>query len=1252
MRHSSRRRPRGRPQSWAARLFVRPLEDRVVPTTYVVSNTLNAGAGSLRDAITQANTNPGPDAIQFDPTFATSAHTISVLLAALPTITDPVTITGPGSGLLTVQQGTSGATYTGITVDAAISPAVSLSGLTVAGFPATGLVVGNASVTLTDVVIQGNGGSGIAVMAGGSLTATNCTITGNAGNGGGGIRINSGASLLLANSTVSGNGSNSNLSLGGGIYATGTPGAGGVTVRNCTITGNTAYFGSGIGLKYFAGTVLVQNCTIVRNALMTENTAAGTGGGIACQAAAGATTLVLQSTIVSGSALTYFSYAPAQPELSENPTGQFSIQADHCLIGNGTVTALVSTNNFIGTSTAPLDPLLRPLADNGGPTRTLAPYPGSLAVDHGSNPAGLTSDQTGTPRVQGNAPDIGAVEHVFGLPVAVGGPAQSSTAAPGGLNFPFIVNYYADGAIDTASLDGSDILVTGPNGFSQSAQFVGVAHPADGMPWTATYQVVISATSSGAYNGVYSMALQPNQVFDTAGSAVPAGPLGTFRAGVFLVTTLADSGTGSLRTAIGQANILTTSANVIAFDPALFAGGPGTISLSSALPTASDMISIVGPGPGLLTIMRATNAFTQFAVLSSGGTQQISIAGLTVTRGTQSGLHLVANTTLTNVTVTGNVGRGIYGGGIITLHNCSVVNNTAGGSSGGGGIYFGSGALDIEDSDISGNTAAPGANGGGIDFVGGGLTVRRSTIMNNVGGIGGGMYVARSGVISDSRIAGNSTSLSVFGFSGGGGIAVDQGATLTVQNSTVSGNTAGPGTALYYGFGNDMPALGGGIRVFAGASLVLVNSTVSGNMAVDGGAGMGGGVYFGSSSEVTNARSGGGVTVRDSTIVGNVAPNGGGIGLGTMRGGAAVVQNSTVTGNTATSVGATAGYGGGGLAQYSAGATTGIVTLQSTIVAGNTAANGRPDLAKRATGVTVTADHSLLGAADTVTLAAGSVNNLTGTAANPLDPKLAPLADNGGPSWTCAPTVGSPALNAGSTPAGLTTDQRGISRLVGTAPDIGAYEYVPITVAGVHVNDGSAQRSEVRSLTVTFSGPVSFAGGNAAAAFQLQHVQTGDTVTLAAAVSTNGAGQTVVTLTFLPTNVNGVNDTDPISGSNGGQLSLADGRYQLTINAAAVSDAALGWGFDGDGDGVPGGNYVTPTETAASPAGLHLYRLFGDATGDGVVDLSDLTAFRGAYNAGTGNPAYLAYVDADNSGAIDLTDLTEFRNRYNHSVFG
>jgi hypothetical protein len=208
---------------------------------------------------------------------------------------------------------------------------------------------------------------------------------------------------------------------------------------------------------------------------------------------------------------------------------------------------------------------------------------------------------------------------------------------------------------------------------------------------------------------------------------------------------------------------------------------------------------------------------------------------------------------------------------------------------------------------------------------------------------------------------------------------------------------------------------------------------------------------------------------------------------------------------------------------------------------------------------------------------------------------------------------------------------------------------VPVTVANVQVNDGSAQRSEVTSLQVTFSGAVTFAGGNAAAAFQLQHVQTGNNVTLAATVTTNGGGQTVVTLAFSGS------ETDPTSAQNPQNLSppplpsLADGRYQLTIFSADVTGNGLA--LDGDNDGNPGGNYVSPAETSYQATGIHLYRIFGDATGDGTVDLNDLTYFRNAFNANAGDAAYLSYLDANNDGHVDLTDLTEFRNRFNLSAF-
>jgi prepilin-type N-terminal cleavage/methylation domain-containing protein len=68
-------------------------------------------------------------------------------------------------------------------------------------------------------------------------------------------------------------------------------------------------------------------------------------------------------------------------------------------------------------------------------------------------------------------------------------------------------------------------------------------------------------------------------------------------------------------------------------------------------------------------------------------------------------------------------------------------------------------------------------------------------------------------------------------------------------------------------------------------------------------------------------------------------------------------------------------------------------------------------------------------------------------------------------------------------------------------------------------------------------------------------------------------------------------------------------------------------------------------------SGLHLFRLFGDATGDGVVDQSDLGYFRSAENSSIGSAEYLYYFDANNDGNIDQIDLLQFGSRFNMSVF-
>ena len=86
---------------------------------------------------------------------------------------------------------------------------------------------------------------------------------------------------------------------------------------------------------------------------------------------------------------------------------------------------------------------------------------------------------------------------------------------------------------------------------------------------------------------------------------------------------------------------------------------------------------------------------------------------------------------------------------------------------------------------------------------------------------------------------------------------------------------------------------------------------------------------------------------------------------------------------------------------------------------------------------------------------------------------------------------------------------------------------------------------------------------------------------------------------------------------------------------------------------MAGGDYTSPPDTAGSGAGhfFGLYRLFGDATGNGVVDQADLDIFRTTFNLTSLDPRFLEYLDAENNEVVDLIDLAEFRLRYNFNLF-
>jgi hypothetical protein len=175
----------------------------------------------------------------------------------------------------------------------------------------------------------------------------------------------------------------------------------------------------------------------------------------------------------------------------------------------------------------------------------------------------------------------------------------------------------------------------------------------------------------------------------------------------------------------------------------------------------------------------------------------------------------------------------------------------------------------------------------------------------------------------------------------------------------------------------------------------------------------------------------------------------------------------------------------------------------------------------------------------------------------------------------------------------------------------------PPTIESVVVNDGSAQRSMVNSLTVTFDRVVTLDPG----AFGLRG-QDGSTVGLDVATSVAG-GRTIAVLTFA--------GSDMIGGS------LADGDYTLTVRGDHVRDL-VGRELDGDRDGNGGGDRVD-----------EFFRLFGDSDGDRDVDWVDRDFFRSAFKTSAGEADYLWYFDFDGDGDVDGRDNGQFHRRFGQS---
>ena len=250
----------------------------------------------------------------------------------------------------------------------------------------------------------GSGGGGI-YGDGASVTVTDSTIASNSVNvtnaGGGGIDNQD--SMTLTGSTVNGN----YAQLGGGIDNNGT-----MFVNDSTIAGNSS-FAIGAGIDNLA-TLTTFDTTITDNVVGVHNVGGAVGGG-GISVVSG--TVSLFNTIV---ALNLNKNLPLPTPFADDIYGTVSAASAFNLIGTGGSGGLINgaTGNQVGVA----NPGLGPLANNGGPTQTIALLPGSPAIDRGSNllDGGLTTDGRGPGfiRVFNGTVDIGAYELQPALVVA------------------------------------------------------------------------------------------------------------------------------------------------------------------------------------------------------------------------------------------------------------------------------------------------------------------------------------------------------------------------------------------------------------------------------------------------------------------------------------------------------------------------------------------------------------------------------------------------------------------------------------------------------------------------------------------------------------------------------------------------------------------------------------------------------------------------------------------------------------------
>ncbi|MGD0681438.1 MAG: Ig-like domain repeat protein [Terracidiphilus sp.] len=557
---------------------------------------------SLRDALLNA-AGAGSGNITFDSKAFATAQTITT--GSTLTIPANTTIQGRTSGsgvtltnLVTVAGGGSSSNFSVFTVNSGVTGAT-INNLTITNGNTSGSgggIMNSGTLTVSNSTVSDNTASfnGGGIMNPGKLTVSNSTFSGNATSNGGGIY--SLGTLTVSNSTFSGNTASVD---GGGIDNWLT-----LTVSNSTFSGNTAKtngggIDNGSGLERFTRTVSVTNSIFISN--LSEN---GNGAGI-------------NNSVPGGN-------ANADSNVYYQNTGKSG--EDDC---NGCTT---NTNAVSG------NPMLAVLANYGGPTQTMMPLPGSLAICEGTvanaTAAGLTVDQRGFGFVSTYCPagyvDSGAVQTNYAL---------SFTTDPGASQIAGVPFTTAVTLTESASpVSGVTIPLTLNGGGTLSG-----GSASTNLSGVASYTLTVA--SSTALSGLTLMATLPSppslttnsSSFSLSALAVPTvtgiSPSSGSTAGGTTVTITGTNFTGA--TAVDFGSTPATNVTVInsATTTATSPAGVGTVDVTVTTPGGTSATSPVdqytySKAAATVTLGSLAQTYTGSALSATATTTPV---GLTVT---------------------------------------------------------------------------------------------------------------------------------------------------------------------------------------------------------------------------------------------------------------------------------------------------------------------------------------------------------------------------------------------------------------------------------------------------------------------------------------------------------------------------------------------------------------------------------------------------------------------------------------------